>query len=114
MADWAIWVLIGVMALSTVITRSGFAVLGHRVTIPPRVQQMLRFAPACALAAIVLPDLVFGSARQINLGLSNPRLVAGLVALGFYLFRRNMLQTMAFGMAVFTLLRVFHIFAPVG
>jgi branched-subunit amino acid transport protein len=114
MADWAIWFVIGVMAVSTVITRSGFAVLGHRVTIPPRVQQMLRFAPACALAAIVVPDLVFGSARQINLGLSNPRLVAGLVSLGFYLFRRNMLQTMAFGMVVFTLLRVFHIFAPVG
>jgi branched-subunit amino acid transport protein len=114
MADWEIWVVIGALALSTLLTRSGLALLGHRVSIPPRVQQMLRFAPACALAAIVVPDIVFGSQHQLNIGLSNPRLVAGMLALGFYLLRRNMLQTIAFGMLVFTLLRVFHVFAPMA
>jgi branched-subunit amino acid transport protein len=40
--------------------------------------------------------------------------VAGLLSVGFYLVRRDMLQTIGFGMLAFTLLRVFHIFAPAG
>jgi branched-subunit amino acid transport protein len=114
MADWEIWIVIGALAVSTVLTRSGFALIGHRVTIPKRVQEMLRFAPACALAAIVVPDLVLDHGRALVLGPSNPRLVAGLLSLGFYLLRRSMLETIVFGMAAFTLLRVFHIFAPAG
>jgi branched-subunit amino acid transport protein len=113
-ADWEIWIVIGALALSTVLTRSAFALIGHRVAIPKRVQEMLRFAPACALAAIVVPDLVLGAGREIALSPANPRLVAGLLSVGFYLVRRDMLQTIGFGMLAFTLLRVFHIFAPAG
>lgn len=114
MADWEIWTIIGVLALSTLATRSSFWLVGHRVTIPPRVQEMLRFAPACALAAIVGPDLLLGPEGQPQLALSNPKLLAGIAALGFYLLRRNMLQTIVFGMLVFTLLRVFHVFGGAG
>jgi branched-subunit amino acid transport protein len=114
MADWEIWTIIGALAVSTALTRSGFALAGHRVNIPKRVQQMLRFAPACALAAIVVPDIVLGPAGEVELGPANPKLVAGVLSLGFYLLRRNMLLTIAFGMLVFTLLRVFHIFAPLA
>jgi branched-subunit amino acid transport protein len=114
MADWEIWTIICALAISTALTRSGFALVGHRVNIPLRVQQMLRFAPACALAAIVVPDIVLGTGGKVELGLANPKLVAGVLSLGFYLLRRNMLQTIGLGMLVFTLLRVFHIFAPVA
>jgi branched-subunit amino acid transport protein len=110
MAEWEIWVVIVVLALSTAITRSGFWLIGHRVTIPPRVQDMLRYAPACALAAIIAPDLVLGSSGEIQLGLGNPKLLAGIAALGFYVWRKNMLQTIVFGMLVFTLLRILHVF----
>jgi branched-subunit amino acid transport protein len=110
MADWEIWVVIGVLALATAATRSAFWLIGHRVTIPPRVQEMLRFAPACALAAIVGPDLVLGHQGELQLSLANPKLLAGLASLGFYLLRRNMLHTILFGMLVFTLLRVSHVF----
>jgi branched-subunit amino acid transport protein len=55
MTDWEIWVVILVLGVATACTRSAFWLIGHRVTIPPRVQEMLRFAPACALAAIVFP-----------------------------------------------------------
>lgn len=111
MADWEIWLTIGVLAVATAATRSSFWLIGHRVTIPKRVQEMLRYAPACALAAIVGPDLVLGTNGQIELGLSNPRLLAGIAALAFFLLRRNMLHTILFGMLVFTLLRVSHVFA---
>jgi branched-subunit amino acid transport protein len=111
MADWETWLVIAVLGLATVLTRSGFWLVGHRVTIPPRVQDMLRYAPACALAAIIGPDLALDPQGGLQLGLDNPRLLAGLAALGFYVWRRNMLQTIVFGMLVFTLLRVFHVFA---
>lgn len=108
------WIVIVALATTTLLTRSGIAVLGHRVALPPRVQEMLRFAPACALAAIVAPDLVLDHAGQPDLRLANPRLLAGLLTLGFYLLRRNLLQSIVFGMLVFTLLRVFHVFGAVA
>jgi branched-subunit amino acid transport protein len=114
MADWEIWTVIGVLAIATAATRSAFWLIGHRVTIPKRVQEVLRYAPACALAAIIAPDLLLGPGDQLQLGLWNPKLVAGVAALGFYLLRRNMLHTIVFGMLVFTLLRVSHVFGAAG
>jgi branched-subunit amino acid transport protein len=113
-ADWEIWVVIAALGLATASTRSVFLLIGHRLAIPPRVQQLLRFAPGCALAAIVAPDVLLGPAGQLQVGLSNPKLLAGLAALGYYLWRRNMLQTIVVGMLVFTLLRVFHVFGNVS
>lgn len=110
MAEWEIWATIIVLALSTAITRSGFWLVGHKVAIPPRIQDMLRYAPACALAAIIGPDLLLDGGGEVHLELSNPKLLAGFAALGFYVWRKNMLQTIVFGMLAFTLLRIMHVF----
>ena len=114
MADWEIWAVIGLLALSTAITRSSFWLLGHKVAIPPRMLEVLRYAPACALAAIVGPDLLLDGNQQLQFTAANPKLLAGLAALAFYLWRRNMLLTIIVGMMVFTLLRVFHVFGAGG
>jgi branched-subunit amino acid transport protein len=110
MAEWEIWVVIVMLALSTALTRSTFWMLGHKVTMPPRMLEVLRYAPACALAAIIGPDLVLGNGGELQLTVANPKLIAGLAALAFYLWRRNMLLTILVGMLAFTLLRVFHVF----
>ena len=109
MDDWEIWVVILVLGVATACTRSAFWLIGHRVTIPPRVQEMLRYAPACALAAIVAPDVALGPQGDFQLNLWNPKLLAAIAALAYYLWRRNMLQTIMFGMVVFTLLRLFFV-----
>jgi len=109
MADWEVWIIIGVLALATAATRSSFWLIGQHLTIPRRVQEMLRFAPACALAAIVAPDLIMVNSHPL-LDLSNLKLVSGIVATIFYLLRRNMLQTIVFGMAFYTALRLIHVF----
>ena len=106
MADWEIWVVIGVLALATAATRSSFWLIGQHVTIPKRVQEMLRYAPACALAAIIAPDLILAPDGHAVLDFSNLKLIAGIVATGYYLLRRNMLETIIFGMAFFTALRL--------
>ncbi|MDL2355732.1 MAG: AzlD domain-containing protein [Pseudomonadota bacterium] len=110
MSEWEIWAVIVALAMATAATRSSFWLVGHHITIPKRVQEVLRFAPACALAAIVAPDLLLGSQGQLLPSLANPKLLAGLAAMLFYLARRNMLLTIIFGMLVFTALRVFHPF----
>ncbi|MDQ1924974.1 AzlD domain-containing protein [Massilia pseudoviolaceinigra] len=106
MSDLDIWITIVALAFATAATRSSFWLIGHHITIPKRVQEMLRFAPACALAAIIAPDLFLGNAGQLQLDLDNYKLIAGLAATGYYLLRRNMLETIIFGMLFFTALRI--------
>ncbi|NRR29226.1 AzlD domain-containing protein [Oxalobacteraceae bacterium] len=110
MSDWEIWLTIAALALATAATRSSFWLIGHHITIPKRVHEVLRYAPACALAAIIAPDLVLNEG-QVQLALGNYKLIAGVLAAAFYLLRRNMLQTIVFGMATFTALRLFHVFS---
>ena len=106
MAEWEIWVTILALAVATAATRSSFWLIGHHITIPKRVQEMLRFAPACALAAIIAPDLLLGTGGQWEFGPHNLKLVAGAASTGYYLLRRNMLETIIFGMLFFTVLRI--------
>jgi branched-subunit amino acid transport protein len=110
MSDLEIWAVIALLVVATAATRSSFWLIGHHITIPKRVQEVLRYAPACALAAIVAPDLLLGNTGQMQLAVSNPKLLAGLAAVLFYLVRRNMLQTIVVGMLVFTALRLFPVF----
>jgi branched-subunit amino acid transport protein len=106
MSDAEIWLTIAVLAVATAATRSSFWLIGHHITIPKRVQDMLRFAPACALAAIIAPDLMLGSGGQIEFGIGNYKLLAAIAASAYYLLRRNMLETIIFGMLCFTGLRI--------
>ncbi|MFP5391640.1 MAG: AzlD domain-containing protein, partial [Gammaproteobacteria bacterium] len=66
MTDTEIWITIIVLALATAATRSSFWLVGHHINIPKRVQDMLRYAPACALAAIVAPDLLLDGAGTVE------------------------------------------------
>ncbi len=106
MSDLDIWLVIGLLTLSTVLARSTFWLVGHHVNLPKRVTEALRFAPACALAAILIPDFLTNHG-QIEVSWHNPQLVAGILAsVFFFLIKRNMLATIAFGMAVFTVVRL--------
>lgn len=105
MSDLEIWLIIFLLTLATFIARSGFWLVGHRIKLPKRVQEALRYAPACALAAIIAPDLLLSGGR-LDISFDNPRLLAGVLATAFFLVRKNMLQTIFFGMAVFTYIRL--------
>ena len=106
MSDLEIWIVIGALVLATATARSSLWLIGHHINIPKRVQDLLRYAPACALAAIIGPDLVLSPAGQVVLDLSNIKILSGIAATLYYLLRRNMLETIIFGMACFTALRV--------
>lgn len=105
MSDLEIWMAIGLLLLATLITRGSFFMFGHAVRLPPKVQHALRYAPAAALAAIVMPDLVTMNGA-VQLDWMNPKLMAGLGATIFFLTTRHLLGTIIVGMGFYTLLRV--------
>jgi branched-subunit amino acid transport protein len=104
MSTVEIWLtLIGLTGI-TFVTRNFFVVLGDLLPMPERLQHALRFAPACALAALVAPEvLTIQGAWAISL--TNPRFVGGLAAIGAMLATRSLLATMAVGMGAFMLMR---------
>lgn len=106
MSDIEIWAVIILLTIATVIDRSAFWVVGHHINLPRRVQEALRYAPSCALAAIVAPDF-FISDNQLVTSLHNPKLIAGVAAAVFYLWKKDMLLTIIFGMGIFTLTRLY-------
>lgn len=100
-----VWLTIILLTVATILTRSSFFFLGHAVKLPPKVQHALRYAPAAALAAIVVPDLVLANGA-LQLTWMNPKLVAGIGAAAFFLATRHLLGTIIAGMAMYSLLRV--------
>jgi len=52
--------------------------------------------------------------QQVYFELSNLKLLSGIAATLFFVIRRNMLQTIVFGMLVFTGLRLLHVFSKAG
>ncbi len=105
MSNLEIWLTIGGLTLLTIVTRNAFLVLGDRVTLPARVQHALRFAPACALVALVVPEVVLQSG-SLALNLSNPKLVAALVAVAIIVTTRRAVAAIALGMLAYTLVRL--------
>lgn len=91
---WLIFILIG---LATTLPRASFIVLGHRLRLPGALQRALRYAPAAALAAIVVPDvlLVGGDFQPFN-----AKLLAASAAVLAALWSRNPWLPFIAGMAV--------------
>jgi branched-subunit amino acid transport protein len=99
------YLVVAICGLTTVVTRSSFFVLPARFTLPAKVERALRYAPACALAAIVAPGVVTKNG-DLTIGWGNHELWAVLVAALVFVRTRNMLVMMAAGMALFTVLRL--------
>jgi len=100
------WAILGI-TFATFLSRSSLHLLGNRLQVPPTLESALRYAPACALAAILVPDLVFAGG-QLDLSLDNPRWLAGIVSAVIFAANRSMIASISGGMAVFWLIRAVH------
>lgn len=102
--DAYIWLAILGVTAATFLTRSAVLLLGERLRLPPMVESALRYAPACALAGIIAPDLLM-TANGLDLTLGNPRWLAGLAAAIIFAAFRSTIGAIFGGMGVFWLLR---------
>ena len=96
---WTLWLIIAGMALVTLFNRAGLLLLAGRFTLPRVVRNALRYAPAAALSAIVVPDLAVHGGN-FDLTLDNPRLYAGLAGFAVALLTRSSLLAIGVGMLV--------------
>lgn len=93
------------LVVVTVIARASFFVLPARIELPLWLERALRYAPACALAAIIAPG-VLAHDRQVVITWDNRQLWALVAATVVFARTRNMLAMMVVGMGVFTVLRL--------
>lgn len=107
MQDW-VYMVAAIVGLTvvTVLTRSSFFMLPASVQLPTKVERALKYAPACALAAIVAPG-VLARDGEVTLGWGNHQMWAVIAATAVGAKTRNMLAMIATGMGVFTALRLF-------
>src|SRR5258708_40180327 len=99
MSDAGIWLTIFGAGLVTFAIRLSFiAVLGN-MQVPEAVRRALRFVPPAVLSAIIFPEVLQPSGH-FDLSLTNARLWAGVLAALVAWRTKNILLTIAVGMAV--------------
>ena len=104
--SWAYATIAGFgLMLVTIATRGSFFMLKPSIELSPRLERALRYAPACAIAAVVAPGILTRD-RELYLAAGNHKIWAVLAASAVCLKYRNMVAMMLVGMAVFTALRL--------
>jgi len=99
------WALIAGMAVVAFLARAVFILPGSHLRLPPTAERVLRYAPAAALVAIIVPDLAYAHGVWA-VSIDNPRLVGGVAAFAIAAATRSILLTIACGMVALTLARL--------
>jgi branched-subunit amino acid transport protein len=99
--DWYIYGAILLLALCTVLARASYHLFGHRVPLSDGVRRALRYAPAAALTAIIVPSLLPWSEPSRMALVVDQRLFAAIVAIWLFQKTRNVLIMIAGGMVAF-------------
>jgi branched-subunit amino acid transport protein len=93
-----LWLVILIAGLVTFGTRLSFIFLLDRIQVPDWFRRGLRFVPVAVLSAIILPELTSPNG-SLSLIWRNPQLLAGAVAILVAWRTKNVLLTIAAGMA---------------
>lgn len=99
-----IWLIIIGMGVITYAIRVSPILLLERIDLNDTLRQGLRFVPAAVLSAIVFPELLMPEGT-IDVSLGNARLLAGLLAALVAWRTKNVLFTIAIGMAALWILQ---------
>jgi branched-subunit amino acid transport protein len=95
----------GMMAVTFGIRYFLFA-LADRIRLAPWLEHSLKFIPPAVLTAITLPAVLLPKGDW-QVSLANPYLVAALLSLAAGIVTRNLLATIAIGLAAFFAHRLF-------
>lgn len=93
------------LTVATIVTRGSFFMLPARYALPAQVERALRYAPACALTAIVAQGVLTHN-HEPFLAVRNYQWWALVAAAAVFIKTRNMIAMITVGMTVFTVLRV--------
>lgn len=102
--DWYMVGAIALLTICTVLTRTTYHLFGHRIPLGDGVRRALRYAPAAALTAIIVPALLPWSAQGLG-AVIDEKIVAALVAIWIFQRTRSNLAMIVGGMVVFWVVR---------
>lgn len=98
--SWKVWgAIIGIAIVTFVIRFSFIYLLGRIERVPPRIELALGFVPAAVLAALAVPGFIIFEPTVVGT-LTNPKLLAGIVATGVAWKTEDVTATVVTGMAV--------------
>ena len=92
------------LVVATFLTRAGLLLMGPRFKPSPRIESALRFAPICALAALIAPEILVHEGA-VDVSLANPRFGADVAAAAFFLWKRSIVGCIVVGMLALTAIR---------
>jgi branched-subunit amino acid transport protein len=96
--DLYVYSAIALLTLCSLITRAGYQLFGDYLPLSDTVRRALRYAPAAALTAIIVPDLLpwkAGEGPQLDM-----KLLAGVVGIAVFLRTRSAVAVIVTGMLV--------------
>lgn len=91
------WIVVIVIGLITFFYRLSFIFFSDRLLLSADLRRALRFVPIAALTAIITPEVLMRTGT-LDLGMTNVRLWAALVAIVVAWRTKNVLWTIAVGM----------------
>lgn len=97
--------LIAGMAAVTFLTRFVSFLVFRQTGVPASLEKWLGHVPTAILTALIVPSLLL-PAGKLDISISNPYLLAGVVAAVTAFKTRHVLLTMGLGMAVMLALRL--------
>jgi branched-subunit amino acid transport protein len=100
--EWGM--ILGMMAVTFGIRYFLFA-LADRITMPPLIEAALQYIPPAVLAAITVPTVLLPRGEWF-VSWTNPYLIAALAATLVGIRTRNLLATIAIGLAAFFALQM--------
>lgn len=106
MSELKLLLAMAACGLLTFLIRLSFIAGGRWLPANPRFQLLLRYVSPAVLAALIAPELLLHEG-ELRFALDNPRLLGGVVAIGVALLTRNVLATIAAGMAALWCVQAF-------
>jgi branched-subunit amino acid transport protein len=102
------YLVVGILGLMVVtfLSRASFFLLPQRISLPAQVERALRYAPACAVMAIIVPS-VMSRDRELVMAWDNYQMWAVVAGTALFYVRRNMLLMMVTTITVYTVLRLY-------
>ena len=105
-SPWFLFATMAACGLVTFAIRFSFIWGGKHLVLSPRFQILLRYVPPAVLSALIAPEILIRHS-VFDPSPANPRLWAGGIAVLVALLTRNVLATIAAGMAALWLVQHF-------
>ena len=96
---WTLAIILG-LACVTVVSRGFFFISSRPWSLPRWAERGLQYAPIAALSAVVVPEVVMSHGQLIGTW-QDARIFGALAGAAVFFWRRNVLMTIAVGMAVY-------------